>query len=179
MGSCDVATSAATVATVCPATPRDTAQLEWGGRCRDLGCAGAQWMQCPASPAMSLPHHQWPGSSWDQIPVLAAPTALGCHHAVAKPTGGQIQGLGLSWVGVPGTLELVQPLSTGCNCPPAPTGTRHSPCRSCLGFRESLLGSPLKGPHRHWDPAPADCPPVPPHPMTPLAQPDPSLVPPA
>lgn len=160
MGSCDAATTAATTATVCPATPRDTTQLEWGGRCRDLGCAGAQRMRCPARAAVSLPHAQWPSvglmgpNSCPSSSHRCSVPALGCHHAVAKPTGGQTQGLALSWVGVPGTLELVQPLSTGCHCPPASMGTGHPPCRSCLGSGGSLLGSPPRGAHRHWDPCP-------------------------
>lgn len=182
MGSCDAATTTATMATVCPAAPWDTAQLEWGGRCWDLGCAGAQRMWCPARAAMSLPHAQWPSvglmglnSRLSSSHRCSVPPALGCHHAVAKPTGGQTQGLALSWVGVPGTLELVQPLSTGCHCPPASMGTMHPPCRSCLGSGGSLLGSSLRGAHRHWDPRPhrvlpakaSVSPGVPPHPRTP------------
>uniref|UniRef100_A0A8C3U8P2 non-specific serine/threonine protein kinase n=1 Tax=Catharus ustulatus TaxID=91951 RepID=A0A8C3U8P2_CATUS len=42
----------------------------------------------------------------------------------------------------------------GCHCPPASTGTRHPQVGSAWAL--GSLGSPLKGAHRHWDPAPTD-----------------------
>lgn len=117
MGCCDTATFAATV---CPATLQDTAQLEWGGGCQDLRCAGAQPVQpCPfLMPSVGL---MGPNSCPSCSHTCSVPPALGCHHAVGKPTGGKSKSWGQLGGGAwysPAPWGVIAPLHPQGQCTP-------------------------------------------------------------